>query len=65
MGHKGYLTEIARERGKTVNQLVKEAVEKRGSILGAAKELGVTQATINYHLGKAGYKLTTRLEKVG
>ncbi len=62
MAKKGYLFKVASEQGKTVQALVIEAVEKRGSIFGAAKELGVTQATIEYHLGKAGLKLVTRLE---
>lgn len=64
----GKLTELAEKRGKTVQQLVVEAVEKRGSLLGAAKELDVSPNTIRYHLAQAGVKLTiehtVKLEKV-
>lgn len=65
----GKLTEIADAQGKTVRELVVDAVEKRGSILGAAKELDVSPTTIRYHLQQAGMKLTVKhivkLEKVG
>lgn len=64
----GKLTEVADAEGVTVRQLVIDAVNKRGSILGAAKELDVSPTTIRYHLDQAGMKLTVKtivkLEKV-
>lgn len=56
----GKLTEVAEREGKTVSELVIEAVKKRGSILGAAKELDVAPTTIRYHLQHAGMKLTIK-----
>ena len=65
----GKLDSVAKAQGKTVQQLIVEAVEKRGSLLGAAKELDVAPNTIRYHLAQAGVKLTiehtVKLEKVG
>lgn len=64
----GKLTDMATAEGKTVRQMVIDAVNKRGSILGAAKELDVSPTTIRYHLEQAGMKLTVKtivkLEKV-
>lgn len=60
----GKLTEVARLEGKTVAQVVISAVEKRGSILGAAKELDVSPTTIRYHLERNGLKVTHRKMKI-
>lgn len=64
----GKLKDVADAKGKTVRQMVIDAVNKRGSILGAAKELDVSPTTIRYHLEQAGMKLTVKqivkLEKV-
>lgn len=64
----GVLSERAKQEGKTVREIVMDAVKKRGSILGAAKELDVSPTTIRYHLEQAGMKLTVKtivkLEKV-
>ncbi len=64
----GKLTEVAKSQGVSVQDLILAAVEKRGSLLGAAKELDVSPNTIRYHLHQAGMKLTiehtVKLEKV-
>lgn len=64
MTRKGILEQVAKEKGKTVRQLVLDTVKRRGSVLGAAKALGVSQSTISYHLAKAGYIIKHSLEKV-
>lgn len=56
----GKLKDVAEAEGKTVRQMVIDAVKKRGSILGAAKELDVSPTTIRYHLEQAGMKLTVK-----
>lgn len=46
------LTRLAVEKNTTPEALVTDALTKRGSILGAAKELGVATGTIYHHLRK-------------
>lgn len=46
------LSRMAKERGTTVEMLIKGALNERGSVLGAAKLLGVSANTIYHHLRK-------------
>ena len=60
--HVGKLANDAEKMGITVQELVISVVQRKGSINGAARELGVRPNTIEYHLRKAGLKLTVKTE---
>lgn len=53
------LTDIAKERHTTVENLVKNAIEKEGGRGQAALALGVSPAAIDYHLRKHGLQIIT------
>ncbi|MCE7947227.1 MAG: hypothetical protein DYG88_07335 [Chloroflexi bacterium CFX4] len=50
MVHSGKLEVIARKKGVTVRELIKEALVKRGSITGAAMDIGVMPASLRHWL---------------
>lgn len=62
------LKKAAEAKGKSVIQLVTEAVVSEGSKLGAAHKLGVAPRAIDYHLAKAGltveYRQTAVIKEV-
>lgn len=54
------LQKIANEKGITVKALVIEAVEREGSIVGAAQSIRVNPNTISNALKRFGLKVETR-----
>lgn len=46
----GKLNKLADERGVSVRDLIISAIETGGSVLAAARSLGVTQNTIQHHI---------------
>ena len=54
------LKHIAQMRGCAVIDLIKEALVKEGSKMGAARCLGVAPGTIDYHLNKAKLRFEIR-----
>lgn len=53
------LKEIAKDRGLSPIELVIEAVNKSGSVNGAAISLGLARNTIRYWMKKSGYTAVT------
>lgn len=57
------IQDIAKERGKTVEQLLVDTFERTGSQVKVAEELGMTQGTISLWLNRLGYATKTILVK--
>lgn len=53
------LSKIAREQDTTPLEVVKHAIQKTGSIHGAALRLGVNPNSVRYHLKRAGLTVKT------
>jgi hypothetical protein len=58
MAKTGAIPDISRERGQPPTEIVKDEVEKTGSILAAALSLKVAPNTIRYWLKKGNFTVS-------
>lgn len=54
------LEDIARQRGVSIDTLIREALSTGGSITGAARVLGVNRNTVRHHMKRMGIQIEIR-----